>query len=367
MSSKQSYSPFNDAATSSRDVIDALITAVIVLDSDLRVTFVNTAAEQILGLSASQAQGQLMQRLLIRTDTLVPALRRALDERQPFTARDTRLHLPDQVIEDVDLSTSLLDHTQGLVIEMRPTTRLNTISQNRSSAATQETTRSLIRGLAHEVKNPLGGIRGAAQLLERDLPTAELREYTRVIINEADRLSSLVDRMLGPRQVPLTEPQNLPELCEHVIQILASDSLQTGQTPIEWHRDYDPSLPEVEADRDQLIQALLNVAKNACEALVNQAQGHVCVKTRVIRQFTIGTVRHRQVICLSVSDNGPGIEPEMLEKIFFPMISGKSNGSGLGLAIAQNIISQHQGTIQVSSKPGQTTFSIYLPFTQETN
>lgn len=359
----QSVSPtskFQTNAVNAAAVLDHLITATLVLDTELTVVFVNSAAESLLHCSAAQILGVPLSQILLSAEDLKINLRRALREYQPFTARETVLRLPDNLREEVDLTVSILENGQYLVLEMYPTTRLARINQSNASSDRQTTSRGLIRGLAHEVKNPLGGIRGAAQLLERALPNEALAEYTNVIIAEADRLKDLVDRMLGPNQRLNFEPVYLPEICEHVISLAASEF--TDQ--IEWVRDYDPSLPNIEADRDQIIQSILNVARNACEALSSTAAAKITLQTRITRQFTIGKVRHRQVMCINIIDNGPGIDPRDLERIFYPMISGRSNGTGLGLSITQHIVSQHHGVIQVNSVFGRTVFSIFLPFEQ---
>lgn len=343
-------------------VLDALVTAAMVLDSDLKVVFVNAAAESLLHCSATQILGSALNQILMSAEDLQSNLRKALRELQPFTVREALLQLPDNLREEVDLTVSILDNAHYLVLEMHPTTRLTRINQSQASTDRQATTRGLIRGLAHEVKNPLGGIRGAAQLLERELPRDDLKEYTGVIIAEADRLKDLVDRMLGPHQRPNIEAIYLPEICEHVMAVAASEFSDR----IEWHRDYDPSLPDVAGDRDQIIQAILNVVRNACQALVNTTTAKITLQTRITRQFTIGKTRHRQVMCLNIIDNGPGIDPRDLERIFYPMISGRPDGSGLGLSITQHIVSEHNGVVQVSSAFGHTVFSIFLPFEQPT-
>jgi two-component system nitrogen regulation sensor histidine kinase GlnL len=349
-------------AVSAETVLDHLITATMVLDHELKVVFVNSATESLLHCSAGQIIGTPLNRILLSAQELQTNLRKALRDYQPFTARETLLQLPDNLQEEVDLSVSILENGQYLVLEMYPTTRLARINQSKASSDRQTTSRGLIRGLAHEVKNPLGGIRGAAQLLERALPNEALAEYTGVIISEADRLKDLVDRMLGPHQRPSFVPVYLPEVCEHVIALAASEFTDK----VEWVRDYDPSLPDIEADRDQIIQSILNVVRNACEALSNTSAAKVTLQTRIARQFTIGKIRHRQVMCINIIDNGPGIDPRDLERIFYPMISGRANGSGLGLSITQHIISEHNGVIQVGSTFGNTVFSIFLPFEQPT-
>jgi two-component system nitrogen regulation sensor histidine kinase GlnL len=344
-------------------ILDALATAVVVLDGALRIETLNSAAESLLHVSQVHAQGMPLQELIMRAEKLVPSLRHALEDGQPFTQRDTTLRLPDNVIEDVDVTASILEQPSGgarsLVLEFHPLNRLKRINKDGASVARQETARQLIRGLAHEVKNPLGGIRGAAQLLERELPSEELKEYTGVIITEADRLKELVDRMLGPqRELNLTQV-NILQVFEHVIQLIEAERPNT----IKWIRDYDPSVPDFEADEAQIIQSILNVLRNACQALQDSDEPQIQLRSRVVRQFTIGAARHRMVMRLDITDNGPGIDPELEERIFFPMISGRADGTGLGLAITQNIVAQHHGSIQVSTRPGHTCFSIYLPFT----
>ena len=343
-------------------LLSSLTTAVIVLDKNLRLTRLNSAAESLLHVSASSVIASPLTGLLIRAEDLVESLHQAIDNTQSFTARNVALQLPENTVEHVDLTVTNLETPKGLLLELHATSRINSISQGSLSEEQQITTRSLIRGLAHEVKNPLGGIRGAAQLLERALPTEDLKEYTNIIISESDRLRDLVDRMLGPWQPMQFAPVNLIEIIERVMQILQGEFL----TNLEWSRDYDPSLPEVHGNQDQLIQAILNVARNACQALQGTERARITFKTRVVRQFTIGSVRHKQAMHLSVIDNGPGVPKDLIERIFFPMISGRAEGSGLGLSISQNIIGQHGGALQVASRPGNTVFSVYLPFSQST-
>jgi two-component system nitrogen regulation sensor histidine kinase GlnL len=218
----------------------------------------------------------------------------------------------------------------------------------------------LVRGLAHEIKNPLGGLRGAAQLLARELASEQLADYTNVIIEEADRLRNLVDRLLSaPRRIT-REPVNIHEVLERVRHLVEAES--HGALSIQ--RDFDPSIPELHGDREQLIQAVLNVARNARQALAREVPRSVPqlgFRTRAQRQFTIGSQRHRLVCQVEISDNGPGVPPELLETLFLPMVSGRADGTGLGLAIAQSIINQHQGLIECRSRPGQTTFTLLLP------
>lgn len=347
-----------------KQILDNMLTAVLVIDENLRIETVNSAAESLLHTSASHATGQPLHELIMRADEIIPALQNALAQGQSYTERDVTLRLPENVTENVDFTVSILDRPpngpRSLVLELQALGRMKRISKDGASFARQETARQLIRGLAHEVKNPLGGIRGAAQLLERELPDEDLKEYTGVIISEADRLKELVDRMLGPQRALDLTPVNILKVFEHVIQLIEIERPNT----IKWIRDYDPSLPYVEADEPQIIQAIINILRNAAQALHNTGDPQILLRSRVVRQFTIGACRHRMVMQLDIADNGPGIDPELEERIFFPMISGRPDGTGLGLAITQNIISQHHGSIQVNSRPGQTCFSIYLPFEQ---
>ncbi len=347
-----------------KQILDNLVTAVVVLDERLHIEKMNSAAESLLHTSAPHAEGRPLKDIILRSEHILPRLEHARDNAQSFTERDITLRLPDNVSEDVDVTVSILQRPplgpNSLVIELQSLNRFKRINKDGASIARQETARQLIRGLAHEVKNPLGGIRGAAQLLERELPVEDLKEYTAVIISEADRLKELVDRMLGPQKALVLTGVNIFKVFEHVIQLIEAERPNT----IKWVRDYDPSLPDLEADEAQLIQAILNILRNAAQAIFNTEEPQIILRSRVVRQFTIGAKRHRMVMQLDIIDNGPGIDPDLEERIFFPMISGRPDGTGLGLAITQNIISQHHGSIQVNTRPGLTCFSIYLPFVQ---
>jgi two-component system nitrogen regulation sensor histidine kinase GlnL len=213
----------------------------------------------------------------------------------------------------------------------------------------------LIRNLAHEIKNPLGGLRGAAQLLEQEFADQSLKEYTQIIIGEADRLRNLVDRMLGPIRPPVYDDVNIHEVLERVRTLVLAE-IGDG---IHIEQDYDPSIPLLKGDADQLIQAVLNIVRNAVQAL--EGQGVILIRTRVQRQYTIGHTRHKLVARLDIIDNGPGISKERLEEIFYPMISGRIDGTGLGLSIAQVLVSQHGGLIECESRPGKTVFTLLLP------
>ena len=343
-------------------LLDHLRTAVLMLDSDLRVRYLNAAAEMLLSTSASRVLGQPLPDYFFDDEDTRGALKQCIDEGHPFTRREARLNVAPGVQSVVDYSVSPIQEpgqSLSLLIEMQSLDRLLRITREEALLHAHQATRALVRGVAHEIKNPLGGIRGAAQLLERALPDPELAEYTRVIIDEADRLRTVADRMLGPRKPPAFAPVNVHECLEHVRQLLLAEY----PDGVRMLRDYDVSLPDVIADRDQLIQVLLNLMRNAMQALreANTENARVLIRTRVLRQFTIGAQRHRLVLRVDIEDNGPGIPEDLQETIFYPMVSGRANGSGLGLSIAQSIISQHQGLIECESEPGRTLFSLLLP------
>ena len=344
----------------STQILDSLITGIVVLDKKLNITMINTASELLMHTSKGKACGKPFKDLIMGTENLIPELRIALESRQPFTRREIQLQMPDQESVTVDLTANVLEAPKGLLIEIQPLNRLQNIDKDDQTLVRQETTRRLIKGLAHEVKNPLGGIKGAAQLLDKELPEPSLREYTEIIISEAERLSLLVDRMLGPNKRIGFKPTNIYKVFERVIQIVDAENPDR----IQWQRDYDPSLPDLEAEEDQLIQAMLNIIQNACDATKNVTTPKITIRIRSARQFTIGAQRHKVALKIEIIDNGDGIAPEMIERIFFPMITDKPSGSGLGLSITQTVLTQHQGSVQVESKPGATKFLIHLPFKQ---
>ena len=273
----------------------------------------------------------------------------------PYTEREVELHFinGEQAIVDCSLiplgEQRILVELQQVGQHLRIQNEERLLHQNRASA-------DLLRGLAHEIKNPLGGLRGAAQLLESELPDPALKEYTEVIIGEADRLQSLLDQMLGPNRPPQMAETNLHELLERVRTLVLAEA-SSGKLTIQ--RDYDPSIPSFPADRDLMIQALLNIVKNAAQSLNNC--GEIQLRTRVKRQVTIGNQRHRLVCSLEIEDSGPGISEELRNTIFLPMVTGRSEGTGLGLSIAQSIVQRQGGVIECESKPGQTIFTLLIP------
>lgn len=345
------------------DILDHLTTAVIALDAELRVRYVNPAGQSLLGTSDLRSAGLAIGELVRPEDpSLLERFLQVLETGQSLTRRGVDVQTRDGGELTADLTVSLDPASSHLIVEMQPINRLMRINRDDHSLFSQETSRLLIRGLAHEIKNPLGGVRGAAQLLERELEDDQLKEYTRVIIGEADRLKALVDRMLGPNGETTRHPVNIHAVLEHVIRLI--DAEAAGR--IQFSRDYDPSLPPVNGDETQLIQAVLNIMANAAQALDATPRALISVRTRAVHRFTIGNRVHRVVLQTDIIDNGPGIPAEMVDRIYFPMISGRPDGTGLGLAITQTIIGQHGGVIECESRPGRTCFSVFLPLEEKT-
>lgn len=342
-----------------QDIIDNISSGILGLDAEYCVRMINPAAEALLQLSEARLLGQPI------CETAQPELpwRASLDqagrEDRAIVRRSLELETRDGPPTIADVIVSPLHGVPGLafLIELQPVERMLRINREESLLSAEQTTRTVVRGLAHEIKNPLGGIRGAAQLLERELPGGNLREYTGIIIQEADRLRSLVDRLLGPSKELSVAPINIHEVVEHVLQLVLAEA---GDRVV-LLRDYDPSLPELGGDRSQLIQAILNILRNALEATEEQPRCELTLRTRSQRQFTIGDKRHRLVCRIDIGDNGPGVPPELKKHLFMPMVSGRAEGTGLGLSIAQAIVHRHGGLLSCESRPGDTCFSIFLP------
>ncbi|HSG89848.1 MAG TPA: nitrogen regulation protein NR(II) [Pseudomonadales bacterium] len=346
-----------------RHILDHQSTAILLVDGAMNVAFLNQAAEVLLASSNERSSGEPLRGLLADTERFEGELQAALTDLQSYTKRHAVMHaiLSGQDIT-VDLTVTPMTHCNfdGLLLELQPLDRLLRINREAAQITVQQTTRQLVRGLAHEVKNPLGGIRGAAQLLSRELDRPALEDYTNIIIEEADRLRNLVDRMLGPNQLPTPAPANVHRVLERVRTLL--DAEQPGR--VHYLRDYDPSIPDLVCDQEQMVQAFLNVMRNAVQALEDQQYAHITIRTRAVRQYNIGSERHRLVVRIDIIDNGPGIAPDMLERLFYPMISGRPGGTGLGLSISQSIISQHGGLIECESEPGATRFTFLLPLVE---
>ncbi len=341
------------------DLSNALTTAIIVLDTSLYIRYMNAAAEELFAQSYQRVVGKSYQHLF-HMDLAKHYLNHALKHSDSQTLRECNLKTPhENVIIDCIASPYRPDgKLEGIIIELLRVERKVRISRENQLLKEQEATQILVRGLAHEIKNPLGGLRGAAQLLESELSNDDLKEYTQVIISEADRLQLLVDRMLGSSQQQNIESVNIHEVLEHTRKLIQPD-LPKG---VQLQLDYDPSIPSLQADKDQLIQIVLNITGNAIKAVSNK--GTIIFRTRIVRQFTLNNIAHPLVMQLEIIDNGVGIPKSLQDKVFFPMISGSAEGTGLGLSIAQSLANKHNGLIEFDSQQGCTRFVLLLPITK---
>jgi len=334
--------------------VDILATAVIVADRERLTRYLNPAAENLLSVSSYHALGRPVQMLLGECTELVRALDHALSEGASFTEHDLLVHINGHSLV-LSATVSPLDGEDGAaVIELHPAAGNVRIARDEQVMAQTQASQQLLRQLAHEIRNPLGGIRGAAQLLEGELESTDLREYTQVIIQETNRLQGLLDRLLAPAKRPVVQVVNAHEVLERVRNLLRAEYPR-----LRFLCDYDISLPELEGDPEQLIQAVLNIARNAAQAL--DGDGRITLRTRVARQVTLAMKLWKLAIRIDVIDDGPGIPDDMLGRVFFPLVSGREGGSGLGLTLAQSLVQRHEGAIHVESEPGHTCFSIFLP------
>ncbi|MCE9687981.1 nitrogen regulation protein NR(II) [Shewanella sp. AS16] len=339
------------------NLLNHLVTAVLVIDKELRPCFVNAAAEQLLGLGSHKLTEQSLAEHYQLLGVEAKLLMDAVQTGQGLTVNTTTLITLDGQHHTVDLTLIPLEQEQTLsLLELRQVDQQRRIHQQLSQDAQQQAAQFLVRNLAHEIKNPLGGLRGAAQLLARELTDPGLKEFTSLIIEQADRLRSLVDRLLGPQRPTQHSLHNIHQVVQKVLKLVE----MALPTNIRLRRDYDPSIPDIEMDADQLQQALLNIVQNAIQAL-GPTGGEIVIKTRTQHQVTIGSQRHKLVLELSIIDNGPGIPPELIDTLFYPMVTSKEQGSGLGLSIAHNIARLHNGRIDCVSTPGHTEFIISLP------
>ncbi|MGB9036891.1 MAG: nitrogen regulation protein NR(II) [Acinetobacter calcoaceticus] len=354
----------------SRLLVDNLTTAILLIDSNLNIFYLNSACEALFDISLLRASGQPVLNLLHAPDDTFnthEALLNTIKTGQPYTRREAVINVNFKDLH-VDYTVSQLNAGKSyhplLLIELNPIDRMLKISKEENLVQQHQVARQLVRGVAHEIKNPLAGIRGATQLLARSLNDKTYAEFTDVIINEVDRLTNLADTMLGSRQLPSYENVNVLEPLERVRSLIANQT----KKKIKIIRDYDLSLPDVNADRDQLIQVMLNISVNAIQAITeNKAffidqEPELILRTRIQRLVTINGVLNRSTVRVDIEDNGPGIPESILESVFYPLVTGRAKGTGLGLSIAQNIMHQHNGMIECQSVPGKTIFSLYLPW-----
>lgn len=339
---------------------DLLSTAVLLLDPEGRVGFANTAAEELFGSSRRLLAGGHAADLLGGGDAFQSRLEEAAAGRfgilkQPLTVRRGDAAVPVNVVV-----VPMAGEPWAILMEIRVADQHMLLERHQQLGKALSAQREILRNLAHEVKNPLGGIRGAAQLLEGELATPALREYTHVIIAEADRLAHLVDRLITPQGAALNIARlNIHEICERVRMLVAAEF-----PAIAIHRDYDASLPELAGDFSRLLQAVLNIARNAAQALTEQGGLHepaLTLRTRVARQVLLAEQQARLAVVLSLIDNGPGVPPELAGKLFHPLVTGRAAGTGLGLSLAQEFVQQHGGVLECDSQPGHTEFRMILP------
>lgn len=341
-------------------IAEFLDTGILALDARLTIRYVNPAAEHLIGRSRQQLVGRRLADVVPGAGDVQAMLETALVEGELPASPEVTLdlapdHEPNQVV-DCHTSLGQLDDGQTVVLlELRDASHRLRLHRESSLLSQLEASRAIVRQLAHEIRNPLGGIRGAAQLLDRALPDDEQREYTEVIIREADRLARLVGDLLGPGTPSEPTPVNIHEILEHI------RTLTTADAPPGVHilRDYDPSMPRVRVDRGQTVQILLNLVRNAVEA--SGDSGRVLLRTRVLTHCSIGAALHRLVSSIEIVDKGPGVPESIRDTLFYPLVTGRSGGTGLGLSLAQELASRQGGVIEYTSKPGRTVFRLLLP------
>ncbi len=336
--------------------LDLLSSAVLLLDGELCVRYINAAAENLFAISAKQVCGRPLSLLLGEPVVLGTALENALRNNWSYTGHNLTIQRQGEEKLNLDCTVTPVEtSSMRVLLEFRPIDQQLKLAREERIVEQQQANRELIRNLAHEIKNPLGGIRGSAQLLERELNDPLLREYTDVIIQEADRLQDLMNRLLTSHRMMQPVQVNIHEILERVRRLIHAEF-----PAVTVHRDYDTSLPDLMGDREQLIQTILNIARNAAQAM--HGEGEIIFRTRAQRQVTLAKRRHRLALEIKIIDNGPGIPEDIRERIFYPLVSGRDDGSGLGLTLAQSFIQQHQGTIEVDSNPAGTCFTLLLPF-----
>ncbi|MFY9328794.1 MAG: nitrogen regulation protein NR(II) [Georgfuchsia sp.] len=339
--------------------LELLSSAVIVLDDRELVRYMNPAAENLFAVPQRAWLGRPLAQLLGPSKVLASALENVLKNNWSYTGHNIKVVRGNEPVLHLDCTvTPIYAEAARLLLEFRPIDQQLRAAREEREAVQEQANRELIRNLAHEIKNPLGGIRGSAQLLERELSVPALREYTQVIIGETDRLQDLMQRLLSSHRTMQPAQINIHEILERVLRLIHAEF-----SGVHVRRDYDTSLPEMTGDREQLIQAILNIARNAAQAM--NGQGVIVFRTRSLRKVTLAKKRYALALELQVIDNGPGIAENIRDKIFYPLVSGREGGSGLGLTLTQSFIHQHHGTIEVESRPGHTSFRIMLPLMSE--
>jgi two-component system nitrogen regulation sensor histidine kinase GlnL len=362
MAAQASTLPYRAMIEATR-ILDGLSTSVLIVDQQHAVLFLNVAAETLFGVSRNHARGRPLRELVADASALDAVIERAVELWRPYSRRELALrpiYGEGELVVDCTVAPFEDPAAPGaVIIEITDATQHQRISRETALLTQIGGSRLMIRQLAHEIKNPLGGLRGAAQLLARQLAEPSMREYTSIIISEADRLVALVDSLLGPGHPPRKEQINVHELLQHVRHLLAADA-----PSIVIDRDYDPSLPPLRVDRNLIIQAMLNLGRNALQAIAqtHTSGGRLILRTRALTNVNIGARRHRVVASVQFEDNGAGVPEHLRDTLFYPLVTGRSDGTGLGLAIAQDLVARHDGLIEFESRPGRTIFTILLPF-----
>lgn len=338
--------------------LEYIATAVILLDEESRIAYINPAAEHLFDISEKNMHGIPLQQVFTHTEQLASAMQQAVQNNASFIEHDLTLGTHVNVKLHLRCAATPLQFSRRyLLLEFHPMDRPLKLAREEQMLDQTQANRLLLRNLAHEIKNPLGGIRGAAQLLEQELEKPALREYTQVIVQEADRLRSLMEKLLAPQNASHYSALNIHEVLERVRSVVLAEMPDV----LKIKRDYDISLPALVGDKEQLIQVMLNIVRNAAQGM--KGNGLIILRTRIAHQATLIKRRHRQAVRVEIIDNGPGIPPELQDKIFYPLVSGRADGHGLGLTIAQDFVSQHHGIIEFDSEPGRTCFTVLLPIT----
>ncbi|MFT5757977.1 MAG: two-component system nitrogen regulation sensor histidine kinase GlnL [Alteromonadaceae bacterium] len=337
-----------------------MVTAIVVLDEVLTIQYINPAGEALFRKSLNKLYQHKLITVFSKISLCQKRLLRLLSSGQEFNDSDVTIEFFDQSAISVEITASLVEFNESshILLEFKRIDQQKQISAEAFQQLQWSSARELIRGLAHEIKNPLGGLRGAAQLLSSEINT-EHKEYTTMIIEQVDRLTNLVDRLLGPNQLPTMKEQNIHVVLEKIYQLVALNNPKN----INLTRDYDPSIPDISFDEDKLQQVILNIVNNAIQ--VTGSENCIVLKTRIASNQTINSKRVKLSIKISIIDDGPGVPTEIQDTIFYPMVSGRSDGTGLGLSICQTLVQQHQGKLLCKSRLGKTEFIILLPIIQE--
>jgi len=341
-------------------LLDDLTTGIVLLAISGEVNWMNPAAEDLLGISMQRALHKSLSILAPGCEELVELAQRARLERQSF-GRTINIPSPQRDGSELELAVrvSMLGEAtdQQLLLELFNLTQRHHLDRENVLLAQHGASRQMIRQLAHEIRNPLGGLRGAAQLLERELDDPAQREFTQVIIAEADRLAALMDNLLGPGNTPHARLINIHEVLERVATVTESE-----WPDLNIERDYDPSLPDLFVDRDQLTQAFLNLLRNASQA--TEGSGKVIMRTRVLTNQILNRQTFKLVALIEIQDNGPGVHADIADTLFFPLVTGRNEGTGLGLSLAQDLVNRQQGLIEYESEAGRTVFMVHLPIVE---